>query len=150
MVSSAQGVYGRASAVSAANPIVTGIIALLLEMDPSLDAAQVKELLHRGARADAFTGVVPNPQWGYGKVNALGSVEALHAELARMTAERLGADQVRVRARGQRGGAYVLQSSADLGAWVNRSTNRPNPTLEFTLPTGNGGQFLRLLRRPDL
>jgi hypothetical protein len=68
---------GTLGAVSGAAPILTGIIALLLEADPSLDAAEVKALLQTTARADAFTGDVPNPEWGYGKADALAAVEAV-------------------------------------------------------------------------
>ena len=50
------GFYGAASAVSAANPIVTGIIALMLDADPTLDAIEVRDILQATARADAFTG----------------------------------------------------------------------------------------------
>jgi minor extracellular serine protease Vpr len=68
------GLYGRASAVSAAAPQVTGIIALMLERNPRLDAVQIRAMLRNSARADIFTGAVPNTNWGYGKVDALGAV----------------------------------------------------------------------------
>ncbi|MDD9984608.1 MAG: S8 family serine peptidase [Gammaproteobacteria bacterium] len=64
------GLYGMAGAVSAAAPVVTGIIALMLELDPTLDAASVKRILQETARADEFTGQTPNTLWGYGKVDA--------------------------------------------------------------------------------
>lgn len=62
--------YGTLGAVSGAAPVLTGIIALMLEADSSLDASQIKDILQRTARADNFTGAVPNPTWGYGKVDA--------------------------------------------------------------------------------
>ena len=62
--------YGMLGFVSGAAPVVTGIVALLLDADPTLDASQVRTALEQTARADAFTGAVPNPQWGYGKVDA--------------------------------------------------------------------------------
>jgi hypothetical protein len=68
------GFYGRANAVSAAAPQVAGIIALMLEANPQLDAAQVKSILQASARTDNFTGAAPNPMWGYGKVNAYHAV----------------------------------------------------------------------------
>ena len=64
------GRYGMAGAVSAAAPVVTGIIALMLELDPTLDAVSVKRVLQETARADEFTGQTPNTNWGYGKVDA--------------------------------------------------------------------------------
>jgi subtilisin family serine protease len=83
LVQDGQGLYGLADAVSAAAPIVTGIIALMLEVNPQLDAAQVKEILRQTARTDQFTGQTPNPKWGYGKVDA-------YAALARVTGPAAG------------------------------------------------------------
>ena len=77
------GLYGKASAVSAAAPQVTGIIALMLEKNPSLDAAQIKSMLQNSARADSFTGLIPNPRWGFGKVDALAAVTLAARSLKR-------------------------------------------------------------------
>ena len=71
------GLYGMAGAVSAAAPIVTGIIALMLEVDPTLDALSVKGILQETARSDEFTGRTPNPLWGYGKVDAFEALMAV-------------------------------------------------------------------------
>ena len=79
------GLYGMAGAVSAAAPIVTGIIALMLDVDPTLDALSVKKILQETARVDEFTGPTPNPLWGYGKVDAF---EALMAVRDRPAANR--------------------------------------------------------------
>jgi hypothetical protein len=79
MIQDGGGLYGRASAVSAAAPIVTGIIALMLQANPTLDAPAVKSILQRTARADSFTGSVPNTTWGYGKVDALAALDAVTA-----------------------------------------------------------------------
>ena len=68
------GFYERQNAVSAAAPIVTGVIALMLQENPALDAAAVKTILHQSARADSFTGSVPNNTWGYGKLDANAAV----------------------------------------------------------------------------
>ena len=74
LIQGGNGLYGMASAVSAASPIVTGIVALMLQMKPDLDAAEIKQILHESARADEFTGTVPNTHWGYGKVDALNAL----------------------------------------------------------------------------
>ena len=71
LVASAAGTYGRASAVSAANPIVTGVIALMMQRNPTLDALEIKAILQQSARSDSFTGATPNANWGYGKLDAL-------------------------------------------------------------------------------
>ena len=72
------GLYGMASAVSTASPIVTGVIALMLQMNPDLDAAQVKEILQQSARSDQFTGTTPNTHWGYGKIDALEALNLVY------------------------------------------------------------------------
>jgi minor extracellular serine protease Vpr len=69
LVHDGKGLYGRASAVSAANPFATGVIALMLELDPRLDAVTAKQILQKSARSDQFTGNTPNPSWGYGKLD---------------------------------------------------------------------------------
>lgn len=66
--------YGVFSAVSGAAPVLLGIVALMLEADPTLDAAEVEDILEQTASEDAFTGSVPNPNWGYGKVDAYAAV----------------------------------------------------------------------------
>lgn len=54
---------------------LTGVIALLLETDPSLSSSEILSILQETARADDFTGIVPNVSWGYGKLDALAAVE---------------------------------------------------------------------------
>ena len=74
VINDGNGFYGAQGAVSAAAPLVTGIVALMLQANPSLDAAQIKQILQQTARSDAQTGATPNPIWGYGKVDAQGAV----------------------------------------------------------------------------
>jgi uncharacterized protein (TIGR03437 family) len=50
-------------------------------MNPKLDAFTVKDILHKSARTDAFTGAVPNTSWGYGKIDALNALDLLHTTL---------------------------------------------------------------------
>lgn len=69
--------FGGASGTSQSAPMVTGIVALLLEANPDLTAAEVKDVLQNTARVDNFTGAIPmggSQIWGYGKVNALDAV----------------------------------------------------------------------------
>jgi minor extracellular serine protease Vpr len=55
---------------SASTPYTAGVVALMLEKNPQLTANQVVQILHDTADHDfAVTGAVPNPQWGYGKLN---------------------------------------------------------------------------------
>lgn len=63
------GEYMAWNGTSAAAPYASGIIAIMLEKNPDLDAAQIKRILHETAIEDRFTGAVPNPRWGHGKIN---------------------------------------------------------------------------------
>jgi minor extracellular serine protease Vpr len=97
LIQDGNGFYGRASAVSAASPQVTGIIALMLQKNPQLDAPTVKHILQETARRDSFTGSTPNTTWGYGKVDAFAAVQrAIGAQLLNISTRMrvLSGDQV--------------------------------------------------------
>ena len=62
---------------SFAAPHVSGVIALMLQMNHYLSPNQIRSILTRDARQDAFTGEINSqsgsPIWGWGKLNALNS-----------------------------------------------------------------------------
>lgn len=63
--------YVKHPGTSMAAPHVAGVVALLLQKEPSLTAQQVYNRLIQNTRKDAYTGnSLPNPEWGYGKVDA--------------------------------------------------------------------------------
>ena len=93
LIQDGNGKYTRASAVSAAAPLATGVVALMLQMNPKLDAATAKGILQASARSDSFTGAVPNPQWGYGKLDAAKALSLTANTLLRVTqTQRTGND----------------------------------------------------------
>ena len=61
--------YKTNQGTSMSAPAVTGAIALLLQANPNLTAAQVKTRLTENARVDAATNSVPNTRWGFGKLD---------------------------------------------------------------------------------
>jgi hypothetical protein len=69
------GHYLRFGAASGAAPIAVGAVALMLQLNPTLTARQVKQILHDSAVVDQFTGPVPNLDWGYGKLDVLGAMD---------------------------------------------------------------------------
>ncbi|MEM7334905.1 MAG: S8 family serine peptidase [Chloroflexota bacterium] len=71
-----EGYYVRFGGTSGAGPIVVGTIALMLEANPDLTAAEVKQILRETAVSDQFTGETPNPNWGYGKLDITAAVQA--------------------------------------------------------------------------
>lgn len=73
----------RMSGTSGASPVVSGVAALVLDTNPNLNRAQVRQLLiHSADRniavGDADFGVVTrfSPRYGYGRVNAGQAVQA--------------------------------------------------------------------------
>jgi subtilisin family serine protease len=63
------GVHSAQAGTSMAVPHASGASALLLQRDPTATAAEIKAYLMSTARADAFTGAVPNAKWGVGKLD---------------------------------------------------------------------------------
>jgi subtilisin family serine protease len=60
---------------SAATPYVTGLIAVMLAKNPTLSNKEIREILIKTAKSDVQTGVTPNPQSGYGKVDPIAALE---------------------------------------------------------------------------
>ena len=76
----ADGFHLAWSGTSASTPYVAGVVALMLQKDPALDAAQVKDILTKTAVQDTFTGAVPNINWGYGKIAPAAALAATPAK----------------------------------------------------------------------
>ncbi|HMC97565.1 MAG TPA: S8 family serine peptidase, partial [Flavobacteriales bacterium] len=69
--------FARFSGTSMSAPAVTGIVALMLEADPTLTPADIKDIIKTTARTDSHTGTIPvggSTQWGMGKINAYHAV----------------------------------------------------------------------------
>jgi minor extracellular serine protease Vpr len=70
--------YAKFSGTSMSGPVVAGVCALILEANPWLTAAQLKQLIKETARTDNFTGAIlapGSPLWGMGKLNAYAAVQ---------------------------------------------------------------------------
>jgi hypothetical protein len=64
------GKHTRNGGTSMSSPIVAGTAALYLQEHPNAGYNEVKTVLERTAKIDAFTtNNIPNVAWGYGKVN---------------------------------------------------------------------------------
>jgi len=66
-----------ASGTSMSAPHVAGVIALLFEKNPKLTQEDIRKILLENAMTDNFTGIVPNVNWGYGKLDAESAYMAL-------------------------------------------------------------------------
>ena len=62
--------FATLSGTSMSSPMVSGISALILQANPNLTPAQIKEIIITTAREDNYTEAVPNYVWGYGKIDA--------------------------------------------------------------------------------
>ena len=67
--------WGTASGTSMATPVVTGIIALWLEAEPSLTYEDVMSTIKETSMHDRFTGDVPDGIFGQGKIDALAGLK---------------------------------------------------------------------------
>lgn len=70
--------FTRISGTSMSGPAVAGVVALILDANPTLSSSQVKEIIKTTARTDNYTGIIPvggSLQWGAGKVNAYAAVQ---------------------------------------------------------------------------
>jgi minor extracellular serine protease Vpr len=68
--------YGEASGTSMSSPMISGIVALMLEANPLLGPQQIKDYLASTAIRDSYTGLIPDStRWGVGKVNAYAMVK---------------------------------------------------------------------------
>ncbi|MGI8498441.1 MAG: S8 family serine peptidase [Gemmatimonadaceae bacterium] len=104
------GVHLIQQGTSMSTPMVTGSVAVLLSRSPSLTPEHVRQILTTTARSDNFSlqswtgsgGGVPNPSWGYGKVNLQAALAALPADLQIAAGPR----------NGSLGGIVVLPKSS--------------------------------------
>ncbi len=73
---------------SASAPAASGIVALLLQANPALTPASLKDALFETAIKDSYTGAIPaagNNNWGHGKINAYGALKKILTDLGTYT-----------------------------------------------------------------
>lgn len=66
--------FASLSGTSMSCPFVAGVVALILQANPYLSVAQVKEIIHETATTDRFTEQAGVNRFGYGKINAYQAV----------------------------------------------------------------------------
>ncbi|MEI7595637.1 MAG: S8/S53 family peptidase [Bacteroidota bacterium] len=70
--------YGMMMGTSMSSPMASGVIALMLEANPQLDADDLRYIFKQTAIKDNYTGALPdsgNYIWGLGKINAFKGVK---------------------------------------------------------------------------
>ena len=71
--------YCKMSGTSMSGPMVTGIVALMLQADPTISASDVKTIIKETAREDWRTGDLPDSgstRWGWGKIHAWRAIKS--------------------------------------------------------------------------
>lgn len=69
--------YAMTQGTSVAAPVVTGAVALMLQVNPDLTVDDIRNILIATAIKDSFTTPNPNPAiWGAGKLNVYGAVKS--------------------------------------------------------------------------
>ncbi len=80
-----QGKHICFTGTSMASPHVAGAVALMLQKQPALSPAEVKQILQQTARTDNWTGAVWNKKFGYGKIDVKAAVDAVGGGAACLT-----------------------------------------------------------------
>lgn len=132
----ADGKHIAYTGTSMATPATTGVIALMLQADPSLNAAKIKRLLWRTAKNDNFTGPAISYKFGYGKLNALEAVKAVKENV-------YGAEFVSIS-----GASYandlVAAPTAILSGFGQNLTTQTVVATSLPLPSALGGVSVRV------
>lgn len=84
----ADGTHIAWNGTSASSPFTAGVIALMLQKNPNLDAEQVRQILIKTAKKGGSVGAVPNPSWGYGMLDAAAALQA--TPLPKLLPKRIG------------------------------------------------------------
>ncbi len=77
------GQYQQFNGTSAATPYTAGCVALLFQKKPTLTLGEIKSILQRSASPppanSSHAGELPNPFWGYGKLDRVAVQKALNS-----------------------------------------------------------------------
>ncbi|HTR97150.1 MAG TPA: S8 family serine peptidase [Candidatus Acidoferrales bacterium] len=69
------GMHGVTQGTSFSAPHVSGAVALFMQYAPHATPSEIRQTFEAHARADGFTGTVPNNTWGYGKLDIYSTID---------------------------------------------------------------------------
>ncbi len=153
VLQNSNGLYGIQNAVSGAAPVATGVIALMLEVNPDLTPAEIRTLLQNASYEDGFTGSVPNETWGYGKLDALQVIDDTFATLSVLDNDL---NTITVFPNPVREALYISSHETVIGAQIYDllgrqvfTTENANGLTEISLSGINEGLYLLSLQRAN-
>ena len=133
---------------SMASPATAGTVALMLEANPNLTAAQIKSLITDNAFTDPYTGgSLPDYTWGYGKLDALKVVSEILNSASTLDREILVYDTWGTSAYGSLGPNYYcgVRFTPTISGMVGGVFFHPYNEIDITSPlyfeiwSDNGG-----------
>ena len=86
--------YAILAGTSMASPCVSGIVAMMLQLNPTLTPDSAKSIIRITAITDTYTGVLPSAgtnTWGHGKINAY---KALRYMVGNLSVQNVNMDQM--------------------------------------------------------
>lgn len=72
--------YAEMDGTSMASPMVSGIVALMLQVNPALNPSQTLQYIKNNAWTDSYTGTIPangSNTWGWGKIDAHETIKSI-------------------------------------------------------------------------
>jgi subtilisin family serine protease len=137
------GGYRLFSGTSAAGPHVAGTAALMLQVAPAARES-LQDLIEASGRNDGFTGTLPNPTWGHGKLNVSAAVELLaplidsplHTPVIPTSADTV---TVAVNVSDPFGVDNVILSYHNGTQWLNLTMSLSGSTHQATIPSHQAG-----------
>ena len=142
------GVHAMELGTSMAAPHVSGAVALLLSLDSTLTTSEVRSILTGTAARNANTGSVPNPSWGWGKLDVASAIQSMGPV---GPPPEVSSIPIRVAENPVRAKALFVYSTPDETAWASlrvfsisgrllfeREVNPRSPAFEWDLRTNEG------------
>ena len=154
------GQHGVTQGTSFSAPHVSGAAALFMQYIPHASPSMIRQTFEQHARADGFTGAVPNNTWGYGKLDIYSTIDHVAPSctitspvggeswsggsshpVTWTASDNVGVSSVDV--------AYSLHGAG--GPWVPIASGIPNSgTTSWTLPAGPSDSALVTVTAHDL
>lgn len=147
--------FATMQGTSMASPMVTGIVALWLEADPTLTPSEIKQFMQNNAWTDSYTGSVPNNTWGYGKIDAHSTIQVIESTL---NLEDYKDIQIKVYPNPTSGFVSIESNIADiyqikllniLGQTLIEQTNLSSQTNKIDLSSFENGMYILSIQTTD-